>query len=253
MTAETDITAIDTGGANTAAEVRTALTSTLKAHPYSFRHIAQRIGTSAHTDDEEFDGTLGGTAVTPTGTVTWTRDSDLNVLSAHLNGVAEGDLAGRLWSMTPTTSPVTLETAVRLLAMNTPSASYPFAAGLVFADGTATTSNVMLGAPVSGAIPAVWMRGGTFANLNGTSNLVAGYGSPGIMFARLIWSAANTFKVFVSPSGADGSWTKLTLPSTYSKTMTPTHFGLGVTQWGIANDAVATFEYLRVYESDLSA
>lgn len=252
MTAETDIAAIDNGGANTAAEVRTALTSVLEALPFSRRLLAQRVGSSAHTDDQEFDAAPGGTTVAPTGTTTWTRDSDLNVFSVDFVSVAQNDLSANLWSLTPTTTPVTIETAFTMFGTNTAATSYPMFVGIVLADGTTTTSGVMFAGVGSGTTQVAFHRQGTFTAFSGTSSTTALHGIRGKLFVRLVWSATNTFKMEVSPSGADGSWSRLTLPASQTDTLTPTHFGVAVSNWGVTGGGLATFEYVRVYESDLT-
>jgi hypothetical protein len=69
------------------------------------------------------------------------------------------------------------------------------------------------------------------------------------LYLRLVWTAANTWGFAWSPDGV--SWTDYNF-STFAATMTPTHFGPWVSSWGQTVPLVASFEYVRVTESDLS-
>lgn len=215
--------------------------------PVWMEHLADRTqGTSesVHGDDQEFTGTIGGTAVAPTGTVTWTQSKGL--LSAKFAAISASDIAGRMYSLTPTSSPVTVETALRVF---TSTNNYTMV-GLVFSDGTTTTSNVAA-VTLDAASEAYRKRHGTFtaATSGSTSDTFEPIGT-GLVYLRLVWSAANTFKSAVSVDGV--SWTNLADDASVTKTMTPTHFGALVTNWGHLVETTATFEYLRITESDLS-
>lgn len=203
---------------------------------------------SAHGDDEEFNDTIGGTAVTPTGTATWTQDG--HVLSVAFHDIDADDIASRLYALTPSSSPITIETACRLLSEDVDHSLV----GLVFADGTASTSNVATlyyrNSNTSG--PGFKQRSGTATALTsdegGADIVVAG---SGWVFMRLVWTAANTFDVSVSIDGI--TWDDFRM-SSFSKTMTPTHFGVWVSNFHDTNahESIGSFEYLRVTETDLS-
>lgn len=201
---------------------------------------------SAHGDDQEFTGTIGGTAVTPTGTVTWTQDEGL--LSAAFDSQSSGDQAARLYSLTPVASPVTITTRMRMLTRRT---SNPML-GLMFADGTTTGStatSVGIYATTGGPILARWA--GTITNMS-TTNLFTDltYGlTHQWVYLRLIWSASNTFEFAISLDGI--SWTDFGNTG-WAATLTPTHFGPWVSGWSQTFVQDAAFEYVRVAESDLS-
>ena len=246
MSAETDIAAIDDGGVNTALEVRTALTSLLT--PAWHRTLYARSGTP-HTDDDEFDdGSLSGTAVTPTGTVTWAEGGGL--LSALFEDVQPSDMASRLWAMTPSTSPVTIETASRLLGSNQTSV-FPMS-GLVITDGTTTTSNAVAFFRYYESTKQTHVyeaRSGTLTAMSTIEYTGLLYNQASPSYLRLIWSAANTFKVQFSLNGVQ--WMDDNVGS-FAHTITPTHYGVFVSNWATATqESMADFEYFRVTESDL--
>lgn len=96
--------------------------------------------------------------------------------------------------------------------------------------------------------------GGTLTAMSSASPGAVGYTdyrSPASthLYLRLIWTAANTFAVNHSWDGV--TWIDSS-SSTISDTLTPTHFGVSVSTWGGSTVAYAQFEYVRVYESDLS-
>lgn len=204
--------------------------------------------TTAHANDQEFTGTIGGTAVTPTGTVTWTQSRGL--LSAKFASQSSLDLAARLYALTPSSAPVTIDTVMRLSAEQ---ANNPMA-GLVFANGTSDSSNavgigfVLVASTLTVAINSFT---GTLTNASaaGAAGSVSAGGQVGWIHLRLVWTAANTWAYAWSPDGI--SYTDLGA-STFASTMTPTHFGVFVSSWSAAGPYVASFEYLRVTESDLS-
>ena len=242
MTAEADIAAIDNGGVNTAAEVRTALTSLLT--PANIRALA--AVSSAHGDDDEFDDDTktGITETTPTGTATWTEAN--GVLSVKFDTQSSTDIAVALKALTPNTAPVTIETAVRLLTAQT---ANPMV-GVCFTDGTGATANVaatILG--MTATDPFLSAAYGVINNLTAPASYSALFGVESLLYMRIVWTAANTFEIVLSPDGV--SWTKFGV-SDISKTMTPTHFGCVVSAWSQTFESVASFQYLRVTETDLS-
>jgi hypothetical protein len=201
---------------------------------------------SAHGDDQEFTGAIGGTAVTPTGTVTWTQDEGL--LSAAFDTQTAGDHCPRLYALTPTVAPVTLTTRMRQMSRRV---ANPMA-GLLFADGTTATSNataIGLYHTTTGVILARWV--GTLTNMT-TTNLLTDLTytvTNNWDYLRLIWSATNTFEYALSPDGV--SWSDFA-DTGWSATLTPTHFGPFVSSWNRTETCLASFEYVRVTESDLS-
>lgn len=219
-----------------------------------YRLYQRRSTDTVHADDREFNGDEDGTSVTPSGNVTWTEDGHaLNVL---YDSIASADIAGRLYPLTPTTYPVTIETAFQV---HSKKQNYTMA-GLVLADGLLTTSNITAavtyfnGSTYGQAAHAGYS--GTFAAVTSefsqpSSDYVFG-GSH--IHLRLIWSAANTFKWQWSPNGLDGTWLDLDVTS-WTETLTPAYFGPAVTTYNASGTSKrsASFEYVRVTEADLSA
>lgn len=76
---------------------------------------------------------------------------------------------------------------------------------------------------------------------------VAYSGGGARMYQRLIWTAANTWKFQWSYDG-----TFWMTHSSGARTLTPTHFGLNVSTWGGGTQRLATWDYFRVTEADLS-
>ena len=201
---------------------------------------------SAHGDDQEFTGSIGGTAVTPTGTATWTQDEGL--LSVAFEDQTSGDHAARLFALTPTAAPVTITTRLKMMSKRS---SNPMA-GLVFADGTTAASNaVAVGIYYTTNSPIIARWAGTLTNMSTTNiDTAVGVGYPDSwMFMRLIWTASNTWAWALSPDGI--SWTDFEA-STFAATLTPTYFGVFVSSWSTTFVSAAAFEYIRVAESDLS-
>jgi hypothetical protein len=258
VTAETDITAINDGGANTASEVRTALTSVLnRSIPQDswLSNLFVRPSTeSAHDDDDEFD---------TDSSADWTEvdisaggGMDFNI-GAHVasfmhdaSSGASGDYQGILKSLGSLTSPVTIETVWE--GMGGGGTNGHGSAFLTFSDGVIGSSNHYSTCYVAGA--DLRANYGTLTALDSSFTVAAAIGSdmPGFtgrLYMRAIWKSANTWTSQWSVDGAHWHDWGLGNPS---KTMTPTHFGLGWLNWGAAESSIAKFEYFRVYESDLS-
>ena len=211
--------------------------------------LAQPLST--HADDDEFNGAgLGGwTEVDPSGTTTWTEQD--GVASVKFSGQASGDLAGLIKAMTPTVAPVTIQTAIRHMD-NTSSNTM---IGLCFADGLTDTDDLLSIVSYAGASAAIMeYRHGTFtAATTGTGGhtweSLHEWAPAPFLYLRLIWKTTNTFAYSVSPDGV--SWTDFG-GSDLTHALAPTHFGLIVSKYGQPGDPVASFEYFRVTETDLS-
>jgi len=209
----------------------------IKASQAAHDGIAEDGG---HADDQEFDGSIGGTAVTPTGTVTWTQSrSRLSVIYEDVN---PADMACRLYSLTSPSAGLVVETCFSRMHDDV---SNPMV-GIILTDGTSTGSNAQ-------ALSCYWTAGGihyTLREYAGTiTNMVAGLQASLITFGekiymRLEWVSSNTFAVYVSPDGI--SWSKMGIADN-SLTLTPTHMGVFVSNWDSTSsgEAMASFEYLR--------
>ena len=199
---------------------------------------------TVHVDDQEFDGTIGGTAVTPTGTVTWTQSR--GALSAVFDTIAINDVACRLYPITAGASPVTIETAIRFISSTD---STPVV-GLMFSDGTPDSSGaVWFYTNMSSS--GMTVRTGTITNMSvsETADDKANQNLSSHLYMRLVWTAASTFKVSVSPDGI--GWTPWAW-GTVTEAITPTHMGVGVSNWANTVKQAVSFEYLRVTDTDLS-
>lgn len=199
--------------------------------------VAPRV---PHPNDQEFNGAIGGTGVTPTGTVNWTQSSGL--LSSAFSGQSAGDQCPMLYSLIPTTPPVTLTTRMRVMARR---AANPML-GLMFTDGTTSGANaVSVGPYVTTGSPIVARWAGTVTSMT-TTNI---YSDPphGFLdqwlYMQLEWSATNTWGWAFSIDGI--SWTDWGA-GTFAATLAPTHFGPWVSSWGVAYVNTASFEYVRV-------
>ena len=215
-------------------------------------YLTERLsGETSHTDDDFFtlDSSGDYTEQTVTGTAVWTIAQ--GVASVVYDGQSGSDVAAKLKPITTATLPITIETAVSMVATGQDFTHI----GVCFTDGTATTSNVALSRLHRTGNDATYRTGaGTLTSFNTDINnsLVnaADHLPFGFIYMRLVWDATNNFKA----SFGDGvSWTDFDATGvSFAKTMTPTHFGIHVsTQSGtIAN--IATFQYFRVYDADLS-
>lgn len=200
-------------------------------------------GPGGGQDDEFDDDTVAGawTTVAPTGTATLSESGD--VMSLLLEGQSTSDLAAAVKAISGTPSaPTTIEVALRWLSL-----SLVVFSGLVFSNGTSATSNAIFAGYVqSSGNPRIAFREGTFTNLATETEIDTGPSSgDGAVWSpwlhmKMIWSAANTFQLEISPDGV--SW--LTFASrTFS--LTPTHYGIAGSTWG-GNDQIITAEYFRV-------
>lgn len=205
---------------------------------------------TGNTDDDFFtDATKTGfTETTVTGTATWTEIRDRMSVKA-LSG-ATGDAAVALKSLTASRPPVTVETA-----FITDKVGSDFElVGVCFTDGTASTSNVVWIAELSRASGGnnIQVATGTLTNISATTRVTFANTSGqyrGLMHIRLVETAANTWAANYSPNGID--WHDMGL-APFSFTMTPTHYGLFIASYNSTTQPlIASWEYLRMHESDL--
>ncbi len=220
----------------------------LDSVPEWMTYLAHRLpGETPHADDDFFgqDSSADYTDTTPTGTVSW--GFGLDAMHGKASGMTDFDVATRMKLAPVGSAPLTIETAVSILG--SPSAPY---GGLIFADGTAVSSNAIVGGLLGGGSRRISVRSGTLTNISETEGEIpiGDHSTGGWLYVRFIWSAANTFKIQVSPTGADNSWSNLTLASSFADTLTPTHMGFFVSDFSGVNALVASFVYLRVYELD---
>jgi len=199
-----------------------------------------------HADDVFFDGSSNPTGLTVSGTVTWTEARGL--MSAVYDDQTAEDMACQLYSFTTASVPMTVETAYRMDGAT----NVIRMAGVTISDGTTSTSNMVRAGFYLGGTP---LRRFTFAEGTFTAHATAAgdeinhdNASQGIAYVQLIWTASNTFKSRWSIDGV--TWYDPF--GTDAQTMTPTHYGVWVSTWGGAVPSLASFNYIRVYDSDLS-
>ncbi len=217
--------------------------------------LAGRVaGETAHVDDNFFGATTksGWTEVLPSGTATWTEGrGKLSVVSVNQT---TNHTPAILQPITSASLPITIETKVTW-ALRDPADVGQFAA-LVFTDGTANTSKAVLFGPQQYGSSGYFILGGELDSRDGDGSAVAVLSITGIwrqvleVYIRLIWSAANTFQAALSMDGV--TWTDYGAGSFTATTITPTHFGFAMYAAGADFYNLASFDYFRVYDSDLS-
>lgn len=191
-------------------------------------------------EDDEFTGTsIDGawTQVTVSGTADWAQGGDL--LQVFYSGQSSGDAAAILKSIPGTpTAPISIATAIRTTYAGTS------LVGLVFTDGATASSNcVMLRRNYNDNTLQAFS--GTLTNLQGSllaapiSNSAL---SAPVIHIKLTWSGTNSWLPEVSLNGVN--W--VTLVSPVSATLTPTHYGVFVSRWGVSGSMLTGFEYFRV-------
>lgn len=248
------------GGDNTAEDVRDVIEALYDWIPASDRYLAGRqADETAHADDEFFSGGAPATPTTPTiqtvsGTATWLEGR--NLLSCRFEDQTNGDASAVLYPIASASAPMTIETRLRLTS---PYADFP-EAGVLFTDGTLATSSLygtsMFGSDNAFTTGGVVSRDGTLTALVSNGQFYGGLtnglanGTPVIIYLRAVWKAANTWQSSVSIDGVSYGNRGL---ADQTFTMTPTHFGVFVSSGGNTVEWQASFDYLRVYDADLSA
>ena len=202
---------------------------------------------SPNAADEFDNASIGATNITTTGTVTWTESRGLLSVKVIASSMTASDLDMQVIALSggATSSPVTIESRANLWAPGGTTAPRWFVG---FTDGTTSAANIV---GVSGTNSQINRSAGTVTAIGSELNL--GSASGGVanawLYVRVVWVSSNTFQIQVSPDGV--TWTNMGT-SSHAITITPTHFGVGVAGWAHGEDVIASFEYLRVYESDLS-
>ena len=207
-------------------------------------------GEGAHALDEEFAtaGAHGGTAVDVTGTIVGSKKSHL--LTVAVAGQSANDVGVIVYPLTGiVAAPVTLET---VMSANSALEANPMH-GICFTDGVAAGSKIVsFGYIFDATDVALQVRQGTLtafststASKNTSGSSVYGTGQ---LWLRLVWSAADTFKVLVSTDGE--GWNIFNFAASYASTITPTHFGVYGTAWAGTTTSHAGYEFLRIDESD---
>ena len=208
---------------------------------------ARQVDETGHADDDFFtaDSTGDYTDADVTGTSTWVVGRDL--LSVLFNSQTSGDLSVFYKAFGSASAPMTIETRLKFLTsdLNNP------AAGILFTDGSSSTSN-NYGVGTFGTSGVHAMRIGKWSGTltaGGLTTVQEIFGTDSPIYLRAIWVSSNSFAWSMSPDGV--SWTDFA-QSNDAKTMTPTGLAFFVSTNGTTGPFVASFDYVRVYDADLS-
>jgi hypothetical protein len=216
--------------------------------PQWTRYLNQRMpGETPHVDDQWFRSTtVPGTEVAPAGTRTWTAGSGM--LGVTLASVGPFDIVGRVFPMTPSSFPVTIETSFSFLGA---ASSNNAAVSLGFSDGTSDSSNIQgFQAYAPSRNPTVYEIEGTFTTVvfsTSTAELTSDWNR---LYMRCVWTANDTVELGMSTRNA--AWTNLGRPAhVRNSSLTPTHFFVGAYSTPTLVSSVV-WDYIRVTEADLS-
>lgn len=238
----TMLASIDDGGENTAAEMRAVIQALYDWIPPIEKYKMGRLPSeTAHADDDFFSTYSGYTELAVTGSATWSLGH--SGLGVSFTGQSANDGAVALKAFTASGPPLTIETAMSLL---TKRGANP-GAGIILSDGVISTSNCMWTGVLS--TNNFYGGSGTLTNLGAVSAGQYDGNGEGLLYLRLIWKSANNFARAYSLDGH--TWTDFAAADT-GFTLTPTHIGFVGTAWSVAGPHLATYKYLRVYETDLS-
>lgn len=175
------------------------------------------------------------TLVQPTGSQTLTESYGKLAVSA-IDSIAAEDLACRLW-------PATLATGQkwRCKVRVANGAQTFLMAAVVMTDGTLTSSNAVTALVFANNGVAQAFFTGRHGTLTALSTAPGGEGvitslstTDFVVILELEYTSANTFASRVFGYGDYGRYFQLLAITGTSKTMTPTHIGVGWTNWGVA-------------------
>lgn len=242
MSAESAIAAVDDSGANTASEVRAALTSILEASPEWVRLLSPESSTTS--DDDYFDDAslTGWTTLNTSGTYTATEGN--GVYSVNMTAAGSANDYNAIGKAVTISVGDIWETCVRI-ASDIDSLGLIFG-GIAMSDGIVATSNlaameVGINEATDTTSQIVAGRKGTFTNEVSSGSGLSVRNQFGLYYLRIKYTASNSFDVYFSPDGV--SWKNVT---TISQTLTPTHIALVWNSWNeTPGFRVATFEYVR--------
>jgi hypothetical protein len=189
------------------------------------------------------------TEVDVTGSTTWTESGN-GLISCLVSGMTSGDINTLLIAKTISTGDSWYVPIMGVLGHNI---SGVLQAGVVFTDGTSSTSNAVAAIPqfglaASGTGDPTSLLAGRHGTLTALTNApwVLDGNLPTMpwmlgIWCRLTYVSANTFRAEFSPDGI--SWTAFG-EADISKTMTPTHVGILVGHFD-ADAAIITHGPLR--------
>jgi hypothetical protein len=190
-------------------------------------------------DDEFSDGSFSGWTAVNSGSNVPTVTETNHVASLLLpGGHAAAELAAYVKAVTPATGDY-IETCFRGQGRSN---TYNIA-GLVFADGATYGAGNQVVFYFSPQEQAWALNAHTGYNTLATfqSYTMQQFAPVGDMFLRLVYTAANSWRPYVSPDGV--SWAAL--GSAVSYTLSPTRIGFFVTTWGGAQPFAWSFRYFK--------
>lgn len=199
---------------------------------------------TAYDDEFEGESTASWSAITPTGNADWTEQ--YGVLSVLFDSQVANDCAANVTSLNGLSYPLYAVTASRIAGPHDDFLMF----GPLFCDGTTSTANVTWNMThYDDTNPGRLYhshRSGTITNVS-----TAHYSSQGVVWGgwiwqRIDWITTNSFRAWLSPDGI--SWVSLG-QTAQAPTLTPTHYGLGVSSWDTTTSTkrAASFEFFRVY------
>lgn len=180
------------------------------------------------------------TIITPSGTTEWTHRRGL--LSAYTVSNAGSDACAIVRPYTLQVGQC-VETRVTTFLTNT---NYVMAGPIVSNGDTVTDACVWLMpySHTSVASKKLSLRAGTFDYIGNTQySIDMGYGHASSLYLRVVRVDTDIWDSWYSSDGL--SWYKYGNWS-YSLTL-PSHIGVAVSTWGSGQPAIATFDYVRVY------
>lgn len=210
--------------------------------------VVTRQDTANAADDEfngtETTGTPSGWTLVDSGSHTPTFTMSKSLLSMlHPGSDASNALHALVKAPASIPTGTIIETAFRLYTQD----NYCMA-GLVFGDGTTYNAGKQVYAFVFGSAATVSIRPYTGYNtqiaVNDLGYLSAGPGMGAWCYLRLKYTAANSWRAYISPDGV--SWIPTTAADV-SYTMTPTQVGIAVSSWGGTTQRIMSFEYFRMF------
>jgi hypothetical protein len=195
------------------------------------------IFTPAATIDDEFDDASfsGWTAVQGTPAVTPTESgSQLSIL--HPGGGSAGQFASYMKALTLSTNDY-IEACFRVMGFDENFMIF----GLIMADGATYGAGSQAIAAMSPTQNLASMMSHSNYNSNNSNTTFSIKGVAPFYFMRMTYLGSNAFKGQISVDGI--SW--ITYNSSFSRTLTPTNVGFGISKWGGANPMMVTLEYFK--------
>ena len=195
--------------------------------------------------DEFDDGVVSGwTSVVPAGSLTLTED--LGLLSMLVSGAAASDCSAIVRALPAFTTSLTVEVCARTIGLDGNYLMFGpvFSRGVVDTDAVIWQMNYNWG---RSGFAQRDIRSGTFTNAPTDHNAPgSSLGMTGpLLFLRFRYDVTNGFRQWHSADRVSwldgGSWVANPMGGA------PTHFGVGISNWGDANPRIGTLEYVRAY------